>query len=161
MARRNRYSLARIRGNYTYTVEELATLFDIAPHTVFRWIREEGLKRLPGFKKYYVHSSDLRRFLQRLNKRNKKPCGANEIYCCKCRVPRKPSMDTLQAENLPNGTIRVKAQCGECGTGQFKVVSGRDWSEIHPLFPNSNVTAIEHSGGNGWPRNCQTSEGGQ
>lgn len=161
MARRDRYSLAPIRGNYTYTVEEVAELYSIVSDTVFRWIREEGLKRLPGSKKYYIHSGDLRRFLERKNKRNKKPCSDGEIYCCKCRVPRRPSMNAVQAENLPNGTIRVKAKCGVCGTGQFKVISGKNWSESHPLYPNRNGPTIEHSGANGWPRNCQTCEGDQ
>lgn len=156
MARRDRYSMAPIRGNYTYSVEEVAELYGIASDTVFRWIREEGLKRLQGSKKFYVHSSDLRQFLREHNKRNKKPCNADEIYCCKCRVPRQPSANTVQAESLPNGTIRVKAKCGVCGTGQFKVVSNKNWSETHPLYPDTNDPTIEHSGGDGWPRNCQT-----
>ncbi|WP_161973858.1 helix-turn-helix domain-containing protein [Hwanghaeella grinnelliae] len=156
MARRDRYSLAPIRGNYTYSVGEVAELYGIADATVFRWIRDEGLKRLPGSKKYYIHSGDLRRFLERLNKRNKKPSSDGEIYCCKCRVPRRPSNNTIQAEDLPNGTIRVKAKCGVCGTGQFKVVSSKNWSETHPLYPDRNDPTIEHSGGDGWPRNCQT-----
>ena len=51
MARRDRYSLARIRRDYTYSVHEVAELFNITPDTVFRWIREEGgLGRIPNRK---------------------------------------------------------------------------------------------------------------
>lgn len=156
MARRDRYSLAPIRQSYTYSVQEVADLYAITPDTVFRWIRDEGLKRIPFSKKYFVHSSDLRRFLERLNKRNKKPCSDEEAYCCKCRRPRRPAIGSLVPEHLPNGSVRMKGKCGVCGTGLNKVVSGKDWSEFHPLHPDRNASTVEHSGEHGWPRECQT-----
>lgn len=156
MARRDRYSLALLRADYTYSVQEVADLYRITPDTVFRWIRDEGLNRIPLSKKYFVHSSDLRRFIEGLNRRNKKPCGDDEAYCCKCRRPRKPAIGSLVPEVLPNRSVRVKGKCGVCATGLNKVVSGKDWSESHPLHPDRNAPAIEHNGANAWPRKFQT-----
>lgn len=161
MARRYRYSLACIRKDYTYAVDEVAALYSITPDTVFRWIREDGLKRLPQSKKYFVHSSDLRTFLDGLNRRNKKPCAPGEVFCCKCRAPRIPVKDKLRVEKLPNGTVRLKGTCAECGTGLNKVVSGKNWSDAHPLHPGNNASTIEHSGAKESPRNCQTCGGDQ
>jgi len=159
VARRNRYPLNRLRQSYTYAVDEVAALYEITPDTVFRWIREEGLKRLPHSKKYFVHSTDLRAFLGGLNTRNRKPCKDNEIFCCKCRTQRTPLKHTLTYEQQPNGTIRVRASCPVCETGIYKPVSARKWSEIHPLHPGCNAPIIEPSGVHLLPCKSQTSEG--
>lgn len=159
MARRDRYPLGRLRLSYTYSVDEVAALYEITPDTVFRWTREEGLKRLPLSKKYFVHSTDLRAFLVGLNTRNRKPCKDNEIYCCKCRTQRTPLKHTVAFAQEPNGTIRVRASCAVCGTGFNKPVSAKKWSEFHPLHPSSNATTIEPSGVHLSPRKSQTSEG--
>lgn len=54
---------ARIKENYSYTVQEIADLFEIIIATVRRWGRIEGLKRIPKVRPHLVHSSDLRCFL--------------------------------------------------------------------------------------------------
>ncbi len=156
MARRDRYSLTLLRTDYTYAVHEVAELYGITSDTVFRWIRDDGLVRIAHSKKYFVHSSELRRFVARLNRRNKKPCGAGEAYCCKCRKACAPARGSLVAQQLPNGSVRIKGQCAECGTGLNKVVSGTTWSETHPLHPGMNASTDEHSGAHRLPRECQT-----
>ena len=156
MSRRHRYPLGAIRRDYTYTVAEIAALYNIAPDTVFRWIRNEGLLRLHGSKKYLVHSSDLIAFLTARNRKNKKPCRDGEMYCCKCRVPRKLDLSRLATERLPNGTIRVRGVCIVCGTRMNKTVSGSSWSETHPLYAPANASTAAHSGEHRSPRNCRT-----
>jgi|TARA_R100000005_G_scaffold96726_1_gene86829 excisionase family DNA binding protein len=154
--RKHIYNLSWIRKNYTYTVYEIAKLYNISPDTVFRWISREGLRRIPGTKKYFVHSSDLRRFLEQKNARNKQPCGEGEIYCCKCRKPRPPKNDSLKACRMPNKTIRISARCEVCNTRLNTFVSGKKWSESHPFHPDRNVPIKPHSGEQGTPRKCQT-----
>jgi hypothetical protein len=88
------YSLKPIRRDYTYTVYEIAEVYKITPDTVFRWIRNEGLTRIEGTKKYFVHGSDLIKFLGRRNGKNKKPCQEGEMYCFKCRKPKYPNQKT-------------------------------------------------------------------
>lgn len=161
MSRKHRYSLQPIRRNYTYCVYEIAELYHITPDTVFRWIRSEGLTRIPNSRKYYVHSSDLAKFLEKRNGKNKRPCKAGEIFCCKCKTPQKPKPTSLEFEKIPNKTIRVRGVCRVCGTRMNTVVSGKKWSEKHPLFPNKNAPTKPHSGEHVSPRECQTREGEQ
>lgn len=150
------YNLSRIRQNYSYTVYEIAKLYDISLRTVFRWINQEGLKRIPGVRPHLVHSSELRRFLEQKNARNKQPCGEGEIYCCKCRKPRKPKGDSLKARRMPNKTIKVIGRCEACNTRVNTFVSGKKWSESHPFHPDRNASIEPPSGEQGTPRKCQT-----
>jgi len=156
-----RYSLKPIRRNYTYSVDEIAELFGITPDTVFRWIRNEGLKRIPQSRKYFVHSAELTKFLTKRNAKNKQPCNEDEIFCCKCRKPRKPEPASLEFRHLPNKTIRVIGKCCVCGIRMNKLVSATKWSKCHSLHPDKNAPTRPHSGEHASPRECQTRKGEQ
>lgn len=156
MARKNTYSLRLIRRNYTYTVYEVAELFKLTPDTVFRWIRCEGLKRIVGSKKYFVHSSDLNIFLTQKNSKHKKPCSDGEIYCCKCRGPKRPNEASLISKKMPNKTIRVTATCESCNTQLNTFVSATKWSPLHPFYLNRNASTNQHSGEHEILRKYQT-----
>jgi hypothetical protein len=160
-SKKRKYNLKRVRRNYTYSVDEIAELFGIAEMTVFRWIAEEGLARIPGSNKYFVHGSQLVVFLAHKNGKNKKPCQAGEIYCCKCRDPRQPDLKSLTVKKIPNGTVRVSGQCGVCCTPINKVVSGQKWGPSHPLYPNINADLARHSGGYDQQRKCKDERDGQ
>ncbi len=161
MAKKQTYSLKLIRRGYTYSVYEIAELYKITPDTVFRWIRNEGLKRHDCSAKYYVHGSELIKFLEKRNLRNKKPCGDGEIFCCKCKQPRKPKPETLIFKKIPNKTIRVLGRCSVCDTRINTVVSGKKWSKNHPLYPDKNASTKGHNGEQGQPHKCQTTIGEQ
>lgn len=159
--KRRRYNLSRIRVNYTYSVEEIAELCGIATMTVFRWIADEELNRLPNSKKYFVHGSELRKFLERKNGKNKKPCAEHEIYCCKCRKPQPPKLQSLKTQNIPNGTIRVLGKCNVCSTAVNKVISGKKWDQNHPLYPNINADHKQYKGEHESQRKCKDRKDGQ
>lgn len=154
-SKKRRYNLSRIRMNYTYSVEEVAELWGITSMTVFRWIADEGLNRLPDSKKYFVHGSDLRKFLERKSGKSKKPCENHEIYCCKCRKPQIPDPQSLKIQNVPNGTIRVLGKCGVCSTPLNKVISSKKWDQNHPLYPNINADPEQHKGESESPCKCK------
>ncbi|MBG02679.1 MAG: hypothetical protein CMM59_01215 [Rhodospirillaceae bacterium] len=156
MSRKHRYPVNSIRRDYTYTVAEVADLYGITSDTVFRWIRNEGLQRVPHSRKYFVHSSELVAFLTTRNRRNKKPSRTNAIFCCKCRRPREPELVSLSFQVLPNKTVRIRGLCSECGTRVNKVVSSKIWSATHPFHPDHNASTKEHSGGSLSPRECHT-----
>lgn len=161
MSKKKRYSLQPIRHDYTYSVYEIAELYDITHDTVFRWIRNEGLQRINQSKKYFVHSSDLTKFLEKRNKKNKKPCKENEIYCLKCRTQRNPKPASLSFKKLPNKSIRVSGKCSVCDTRMNKPVSGKKWNKNHPFYPDKNTPIKPHSVEHRTPRECQTKEGEQ
>ena len=161
MSHKNRYSLKSIRRNYTYSVPEIAELYDITPDTVFRWIRDQGLIRIPHSKKYFVHGSNLETFLEKLNGKNKRPCKDGEIFCFRCRKPQNPKPASLEFKVLPNKTIRVLAECSVCGTRMNTSVSAKKWSPTHSFHPDKNTPTKPHSGEHVSPRECQTRKGEQ
>jgi excisionase family DNA binding protein len=161
LSRQKKYSLRLVRRNYTYTVDEVAGLFDITPDTVFRWIRNEHLKRLPATRKYYIHSSDLKAFLEEKNAKNKHPCAEGEIYCCKCRRPRPPRAASIKSKKYPNKAIHISGKCSVCDTRQNKFVSAKKWSKTHPFHPDINAPSKPHNGEHISPCECQTIDGEQ
>jgi hypothetical protein len=161
VSKKQRYSLKPIRRNYTYSVYEVAELYSITPDTVFRWIRSEGLNRIAHSRKFFVHSGDLTKFLEKRNSKYKRPCKDGEIYCCKCRKPQKPKSASLKFKKIPNKTIRVLGRCSICDTRINTVVSDKKWSERHLFYPDMNASTKPHSGEHVSPRKCQTRRGEQ
>ncbi len=161
MGQKQTYSLKPIRRDYTYSVDEIATIYGITPDTVFRWIRNEGLKRNEASRKYFVHGSELAKFLEWRNGKNKRPCKEGEIYCCKCRRGKAPKPDTLKFKKLPNKTVRVFGKCSVCDTRINTVVSGKKWTENHSFYPDKNASTKPHSGEPESQRKCQTQLGEQ
>lgn len=161
MAKRQNYSLKPVRRNYTYTAEEIASMYGITTDTVFRWIRDEDLKRLPKSRKYLIHSSDLMKFLEKKNQKNKKPCRENEMYCCKCRQPRQAKPASLKFKKNSNKTRRVFGCCVVCDTKMNTIVSDAKWSKSHPLYPFTDTPTKPHSGAQLSPRECQPEQEAQ
>lgn len=161
MAKKRTYSLKPIRQNYTYSVYEIADLYSLTPDTVFRWVRNEGLKRIVNSKKYFIHSSDLRKFLKKRNKKHKHSCNEGEIFCMKCQKPQKPKNGTLKNKKMPNKTIRVMGKCSVCDTRVNTVVSGKKWSKKHVFYSGNNASTKQHSVEHESPRECQTRMGEQ
>jgi excisionase family DNA binding protein len=155
------YSLKPIRLKYTYTVYEIADLFGITPDTVFRWIRNEGLKRIMSGRQYLVYGSSLAKFLDNKNQKRKKPCLEGEIFCCKCQLPREPIPSSINPRKEPNRTIRVFGKCPVCNTRINKIVSGKKWSKSHVLYPKKIAPTITPNGEQDSQCKCQSNEEGQ
>lgn len=160
-AKKHAYSLKPLRRDYTYSVDEIAGIYGITPDTVFRWIRNEGLKRNEASRKYFVHGSELAQFLERRNAKNKKPCKKGEMFCCKCRKPHTPKSESLKPKKLANKTVRIYGRCSVCDTRMNTVVSGKKWLKSHPFYPDKNASIKPHSGESEPQRKCQTEVGEQ
>ncbi len=155
------YPINRVRHDYTYSVEDIAELFGLCTPTIFRWIGDEGLERIPNTKKYFVHSHCLIKFLNQKNGKHKKPAQAYEVYCCKCRIPTSPKIETIKAKLLPNKTVRVSGKCSVCNTSINKVVSGKDWHGNHPLYLHIHAEPSIPKGDTQSQRKCKDRSGEQ
>ena len=155
------YSLRLIRDNYTYTVEQIADLYGVDVHTVRRWIREDGLKRIPKMRPYLIHSSDLRKFLDKKQKARKQPCKNNEAYCLKCRLPRKPKVNSATITKMPNKSVRMQAKCHHCNTRINRTIKAPDWSLSHPLSAYLKDAPKQHNRDDDSHRECNLETGGQ
>ncbi len=46
-------------------------------------------------------------------------------------------MATLKTQQVPNNTVRIKANCSACKTSMNTIVSGKKWEITHPLHPDN------------------------
>jgi hypothetical protein len=153
------YSPRALKSNYSYTLEQIVDLYGMSIATVRRWIRIDGLKRVPGVRPFLVHSSDLKAFLEQRNNARRHPCAQHEVYCFRCRLPRTPQIHTGAVETLPNATTRFQAKCSICGGKIFKAIGRLNWSEKHPLAAYLQDAPEQHNGVHSQPPECSLGEG--
>ena len=160
MKRKTRtYSPRALKTNYSYTLEQITDLYGVDIATVRRWIRVDGLKRIPGVRPYLVHSSDFKAFLVRRQRDRRQPCAPHEAYCLRCRLPRTPRICTGAVVALPNATTRFKAKCSTCGGKIFKIIGRSDWSQEHPLAAYLRDAPEQHNGVRSQPPECSPGKG--
>jgi len=112
--------LVKIHRNYT--IEEVANLFGIYKGTVCNWLAR-GLPICDDRRPILILGQDLVEFL---NSRRAKPtrrCAPGEMFCLRCRVPRKAAGDV--AGYVPHtATVgNLTAACVECGCQMFRRVN--------------------------------------
>jgi hypothetical protein len=141
-----KYNTRLIRNDYSYYVEQIADLYEVDIATVRRWIREDGLERIPKTRPHLVHSSVLKAFLDKKQAKKKKPCVGNEIFCFSCQKPRNPRLHSGVAVQLPNNSIRFQAKCSDCGGKMNRTIRAAEWAENHPLAVYLSDASREHNG---------------
>jgi hypothetical protein len=121
-----------VKIHRSYTVEEIAHLFDIHKNTVRAWLKA-GLPALDERRPKLIHGQDLITFLQARRAKNKRTCQPGEMYCLRCRAPKLPAGD--MADYVPDtetlGTL--KGFCPDCeammnrrvSTAKLELVRGK------------------------------------
>lgn len=98
-----------------YTVEETAKVFDVHKNTVGSWIKQ-GLPVCGKKRPYLITGRDLRVFLEAKRIKNKQACKADEIYCMRCRAPKKPAADLIEYKALTPTLGNLIAICPDCAS---------------------------------------------
>lgn len=161
MKRKKRaYSSHFVKANYSYSVEQVADLCRVSIATVRRWIKNDGLIRIPKTRPYLVHSTALKAFLLKRKKEKTQPCEQNEAYCMGCSHPRNPILGTGTIKALINGTYRFQATCSYCNRKMFKVIGRWKWSEKHPLAAYLQDASKPHNGEHSQPPKCSLGKDG-
>ena len=112
--------LAKIHRSYT--VDEIAKLFCVHRNTVRAWIAR-GLPTVDERRPVLVLGSHLAAFLQARRMANKRPCRPGEIYCLRCREPRRPADGAVRYHPLTPTQGNLVGLCGCCGAGLNRRVS--------------------------------------
>ena len=88
--RRPNHRLVKLHRNYT--VEEIARLYDAHKNTVRQWVKA-GLPVLDDKRPMLILGRELAAFLQARRTKNKRSCQPGEMYCLRCRAPKKAAGD--------------------------------------------------------------------
>jgi hypothetical protein len=139
MARRKGWRA--VKSAYSFTIDEVARNQGVVKGTVTRWIKA-GLPCLKDQRPFLIQGQDLVVFLKAL-KTPKQKCQPSELYCFKCKAPRKPALK--EAEFRPNNPAsgRLTALCSECATIMNKNVSNATLEGLKPFLCISFPQATE------------------
>jgi excisionase family DNA binding protein len=127
MSRRNRRAdWRRIKSKYSYTVEEAARALNLHRNTVRNWIRRGGLAAMTGSRPHLILGMVLIEFLRGRRLAAKRKCGLGELYCLKCRAPRKPVAELIEHRPMASGRTRIVGICLTCETLMHRFVASRN-----------------------------------
>ncbi len=104
-------NLAKI--NRSYTVDEIARLFNVHKNTVRAWMKD-GLEVCDQKKPALILGRDLREYLQKRRSRNRKRCPPGHIYCVRCHKPRIPKNHVVDYIEYTDTLGCLIGTCPQC-----------------------------------------------
>ena len=113
MPRRVNPRLVKIHRNYS--VEEAGNLLSVHKNTVRDWIKR-GLSVVDDRKPILILGRELREFLELRSRSRKRSCQPWELYCLRCRTPKKPDGGMVDYVAMSTTDGRLIALCPECGS---------------------------------------------
>jgi Helix-turn-helix domain len=105
------HRLVKIHRNYT--VEEIARLFGTHKNTVRAWVKA-GLPTCDGKRPTLILGRELATYLQVRRTKNKRPCQPSEIYCVRCRAPKRPAGDMAEYQPITATLGNLIGICTDC-----------------------------------------------
>ena len=141
--RRPNHRLVKI--NRSYTVEEVAGLFGIHKNTVRTWIKN-GLQLSDCKRPALILGRVLAAFLKTKKGKNKHTCKADEMYCLRCRIPRKPVPNLVEYQPITGKVGNLVAMCSHCDALMNKRVSFLKLSLIEAQMGITFPQAQKHIG---------------
>src|SRR4051812_44976035 len=126
MSRNRRADWRRIKSKYSYTVEEAARALKVHRNTVRSWIRTGGLAAMIDSRPHLILGAALVEFLKSKRTARKRKCAPGELYCLKCRAPRKPVSELIEQRPMTSGRTGIVAICSTCETLMHRFVANRN-----------------------------------
>jgi len=111
--RKRHHNHRLVKINRSYTVEEIAKLFNTHKNTVRRWVKE-GLATTDDKHPMLILGHVLASFLQARRTKNKQTCKPGELYCVRCRTPRLPAGSMAEYRPVTEKFGNLTAICPDC-----------------------------------------------
>jgi hypothetical protein len=105
---------AQAKVHRSYTVDEVAALYECHRNTVTAWV-SEGLRPIDDHYPIMFHGTVLNDFRRRRRSALKRPCGPGEIYCVVCRCPQTPAGGMADYVRGEGSVGTITAICPGCG----------------------------------------------
>lgn len=130
--------------SWSYTVDEVARLYDVDRVTVRRWLKVHGLRAIDNRRPTLIHGATLRAFLAARREAARHPTPAGHLYCFRCRDARAPALAMVDFEPpRGRGAGNLRAICDSCGT----VMNRRArWEAVPSILPGIEVRVVEREG---------------
>jgi hypothetical protein len=102
-----------IKINRSYSLEEAARTLGVHKNTIANWLKN-GLESIDDRRPILIYGPVLRIFLQERRKSRKRRCGLGELYCLKCRAPRRPLEGKVIYARLSTSGGNLQGRCSKC-----------------------------------------------
>lgn len=126
-----------IKTKQSYSTQEIADLLNVHLQTVLSWYAI-GLKRIDNHMPSVVYGQDLKDFINEKNGRHKHKCASEELFCCKCKQPRRSSNNVVRIK-IFKSKVNLVGNCEQCGTQINKTISPEKVSEYKKVFVIASV----------------------
>ncbi|SET70073.1 hypothetical protein SAMN05216326_1733 [Nitrosomonas marina] len=133
--------LAKIHRSYT--IEEAASLYGVFKGTVRAWIKA-GLPVINDKRPMLILGSDLVAFHQARRKKNKQKCKPDELYCVRCRTPRKPAGKMVDYQIITDKIGNLIAICPDCESIMNKRISLLKLEQLTGKITITLPQALQH-----------------
>lgn len=121
MAKRHpNHRLVKLHRNYT--VEEVAMVLGAHKNTVRHWLKN-GLDAIDQRRPVLILGMVLVAFLKHRRQSGKRPCKPGEIYCLRCREPRRPSDNLVHYRSLIADRGDLVGNCSACAAALYRRTS--------------------------------------
>jgi len=141
MPKRLNPNLAKIHRSYS--VEEVAGLFGVHKNTVRAWIKA-GMPVCDECRPTLILGHHLRSYLQAKRQVTKRKCKPFEMYCLRCRMPRRPAGDMVDFEPLNESTGRLTGICPNCDALMNRYASAASLAKISGYWEVRTPKAQQH-----------------
>lgn len=116
------FQVSRIKSNCPYYVSDIVEMLGVSSRTVYYWM-QEGLPPVDNQKPYIFHGTDLREFLAKRQRKRKRKCKEDEMFCCKCRQPRRVIDNKTSLILTKSMNPMLTGNCEVCNTQINRAVS--------------------------------------
>ena len=111
-----------IKLHRSYSVGEAAEALGVHKNTVANWLRQ-GLQPIDKVRQILIHGEELRRFLKERRHRRKSPCRPDELWCLRCKAPRRPDGGLVDYLPMSASGGNLRGLCPKCGCLMHRRVS--------------------------------------
>ena len=111
-----------VKIHRSYTVEEIAKLFGVHKNTVRHWVKG-GLSTIDDKRPMLILGHVLVAFLKARRAKNKQPCKPGELYCVRCRAPKRPAGDIAEYVPVTEKFGNLIGICPDCDSIMNRRVS--------------------------------------
>ncbi|GAB5498518.1 MAG: hypothetical protein PsegKO_08290 [Pseudohongiellaceae bacterium] len=133
----------RVKIHRNYTVEEVACLLDVHKNTVRAWIKD-GLPVCDDRRPTLILGAQLRIYLQEKRQCRKQRCLIDEMYCMRCREPKRPAGDMVDLAPVSASANRLTGLCPACGSLMNRFASDASLERIKQKLDVCIPQSLQH-----------------